>query len=515
MPLSDQGPCALAAPPRCRYQIFTLALGLLLAGCSRAALQVDQRSPSSLASVTVEEPLADWHHLQFVLTKVEAGAPPSLSIRLTPRELPITAAVKPGRYQVDLSFFAENGTVLFASELCPDHLRQNQFDLKPGPNRLSLPICAKAAGEVPRATPANRPEADATVAIEPKPVNVPASASTSPLPQAPATVPNEATPGPLPPVTTPLGPSRLLTLQDSQLLGADGQPIVLRGINLPYAYFPEESIRHTAQVKKLGFNAVRLVWCADTLLREGRCDSKDILPLSVLSRALAELRRQRLVGILNLQNATGSDDIADLEKMADYLAKPEVVSLLAPYQDMLLINIANEWQGSWNMHRNYVKGYQQVIPKLRAAGLGHVLVIDAAGYGQEFASLVKVGKELLALDKKLMLSAHMYDSFADANSASQVFKTARDQKWPFLVGEFACSHGDRGKVACEAIMEGAAKAKVGTMVWSLHGNSTELLDLNVLASWDSPELTEFGSKVVDGPYGAKATSREASMFHNL
>ncbi|MCX6129793.1 MAG: hypothetical protein NTX25_12135 [Proteobacteria bacterium] len=156
-------------------------------------------------------------------------------------------------------------------------------------------------------------------------------------------------------------------IKEGRLFDKTSHEFIMRGISNPHNYWKEKAFNVLPLLQDSKFNTVRIVWCADTLIRTGRCEPKDVFPIEELVRILQELRARAMVGVLNLQNATGSDSSADLQAMVEYLLKPEVKQVLLEYQDMLLLNIANEWYGTMDSPgsnfngANYKSGLSKAI----------------------------------------------------------------------------------------------------------------------------------------------------------
>lgn len=326
-----------------------------------------------------------------------------------------------------------------------------------------------------------------------------------------------------------------LTIQQGRLVDGNGQDFVLRGVNSPHAYFGRKALEAIPRIKELGFNSVRVVWCADTLERSGRCEGKDMQPLldrsnsekPPLADVLAALRANGLVAMLNLQNATGSNDPEHVRLLVDWLVSTEVTGLLKEYEDMLLINIANEWHGEWvtgtdsddlvnpDALNSFVGTYESAIQRLRDAGLNHVLVIDGAGYAQDFGSIPYIAQKLVN-HPNVMFSAHMYDLFNSEVRVAEVFQKVKGDEIPFVVGEFACSHfAHQPTVACEAIMKEASASGYGYMAWSYTGNSGDLAGLDMVNRSDWTTLSKFGRRIVEGEGGIAQTSKQASIFAGI
>ena len=430
-----------------------LLLCSVLHGCGPEKNNTE--NPSEIAQVVVNRvPGLDYDTFSLGLTP-KTGT----TFRLPQKSYPasngrLDVQVPAGNYTLVLALMKNQKTIA-TSTSCPVSMRIETVKLVPGPNNLDIPVC--------------------------------------------------------PPLT---GQGTTFSIADGRLLDPTGEAFVIRGVSTPHAYYFDESVAAIPRIKELGFNTVRIVWCADNLIRSGRCESKDLRPLSSLREALSRSKAARLVTVLNLQNATGSDSPDDLDKMVEYLTRSDVKEVLLEYQESLLINVANEWYGTWDRSSNYLAGYQSAVKDLRSAGLPHVLIIDARGYGQDTSSITEQGKDLIALDPNLMISAHLYDVFGRSDRVSNLFSAVRSQKIPFIVGEFGCSHGSGKRVACETIMAEASRpeAQYGYIGWSFSGNSSTLKDLDVVEASDWSTLTTWGQTLVSGTGGVRSTAKEACFF---
>jgi mannan endo-1,4-beta-mannosidase len=306
-------------------------------------------------------------------------------------------------------------------------------------------------------------------------------------------------------------------IQNGRLFDKRGNLFIARGVNNTHNYYPEEAFDSLPHIKNLGFNIVRIVWCADTVVRKGRCDLKDIHPLSALERILRRLKELKLIGILNLQNATGSSNLNDLSQLVDWYVRPEVVDLLNDYQDILLLNIANEWfpetDDPENAYRNH---YLQQIPRLRDAGLPHVLIIDARGWAQQFSSIPENYPAFQAIDQNILMSVHMFEQFSNPDKVKNDLKSARRLRIPLIIGEFNCVHYPGQPIACDTIMEESNDPSnpIGYLAWSFSGNSNPLEPLDIVQYSDWKTLSKVGHKIVNHPFGVKATAKPAELFRS-
>jgi hypothetical protein len=225
-----------------------------------------------------------------------------------------------------------------------------------------------------------------------------------------------------------------------------------------------------------------------------------------------------MVPMVELHDVTGGRDVDDPARMARYYADTEAVrDILLDYEDYLLVNIANEWDGPNNI---YVEAYTRAIEVMRGAGLNHTLVLDANGYGQNASTVIAQGQALLGIDPQhnLLFSAHMYQSFRDAQTIRDTFQGAADAQVPFIVGEFGFQHGTDNQgnpipIPIDVLVEEAERLGYGYLAWSWTGNGEGVEYLDITArSGSADELSDWGNDIVNGSNGIRATSQPASIF---
>lgn len=93
--------------------------------------------------------------------------------------------------------------------------------------------------------------------------------------------------------------------------------------------------------------------------------------LAEIQKLIKLCKDNHLIAIVEAHDATGSDNIQDLENTANYWM--EMKDALIRNEDHIILNIANEWGGAWDSS-NWAAGYQQVIPKLRNVGIKNTII---------------------------------------------------------------------------------------------------------------------------------------------
>jgi mannan endo-1,4-beta-mannosidase len=287
------------------------------------------------------------------------------------------------------------------------------------------------------------------------------------------------------------------------LYESNGQKFTMRGINVAHTWFKNESTVSLKGVSNTGANTVRLV------LSNGQKWQKD--SLSEVKRLVEEAKANQLVTILEVHDATGSDNIADLNKAVDYWL--ELKDILIGNEKYVILNVANEWAGAWNSE-NWKNGYIQAIPKIRAAGIKNTIMVDAAGWGQYPQSIIDYGTEVFQSDplKNTLFSIHMYE-YAGGNEATvkSTIDNVLNKNLSVVIGEFGAEHSN-GDVDENTIMNYSQQKGVGYLGWSWKGNNADLAYLDIAETFDGNSYTSWGETLLYHENGIKNTSKKASIF---
>lgn len=293
-------------------------------------------------------------------------------------------------------------------------------------------------------------------------------------------------------------------ISGTRLVDANGNEFIMRGVNHAHVWYKSELENALDGIAATGANCVRVVFA------DG--DQWERVTASELQSVIEECAERRLVMIAEIHDATGKDDTASLDRAVDCWI--EVKDVLNAYSDKVILNIANEWLGTWDSAKWQV-GYTAAIPKLRAAGISNTIMVDAGGWGQHGASVAEAGKAVFESDpdRNTMFSIHMYGT-AGGNSSTitQNLKGVTDQGLCVVVGEFGWNHSD-GDVDEAFIMQYCELNSIGYIAWSWKGNSGGVEYLDIARDWRGEQLSaEWGEPLVNGANGIKATSKICTIF---
>ena len=307
--------------------------------------------------------------------------------------------------------------------------------------------------------------------------------------------------------TSAVQPDSVLTEQrtgmyvdGTSLRFADGEQFVMRGVNHAHCWYTAEDETALDAIAATGANAVRIV-CANGIQWESDTGES-------IHYMIDETVGRGMVAIVEIHDGTGSDNPEVLEQIVDFWC--DNAGIFEGTQDYCILNIANEWCGSWNS-KLWRDGYVSVITRLREAGIDNVIMVDAPGWGQYGRGIDRFGLEVFNSDPQhnTMFSVHMYGlSGRTRQTIRYNLEAATKQNLCVCVGEFGYTHSD-GDVKEDFLMEYCEANDIGYLGWSWKGNSGGVEYLDIAQEWDGTALTpEWGEKLINGEFGIRNTSKQ-------
>lgn len=289
----------------------------------------------------------------------------------------------------------------------------------------------------------------------------------------------------------------------TKLYDANGNEFLMRGINHAHAWYKGEETTAIPAIAKTGANTVRVA------LGDG--DQWGYDNISTVKNIISLSEKNKLVAVLEVHDATGSDDFSKLNKAVDYWISMK--DALIGKESTVILNIVNEWYGTWDGQK-WAEGYKQAIPKLRAAGIKNTIMVDCAGWGQYPKSIADYGKDVFNSDpqKNTMFSIHMYEyAGGDANTVRTNIDNVINQNLALCIGEFGIKHTN-GDVDENTIMNYSQEKSVGYIGWSWYGNGNDWKYLNIANDWSGSSLSEWGNVLLNHKNGIKNTSKVCSVY---
>ena len=289
----------------------------------------------------------------------------------------------------------------------------------------------------------------------------------------------------------------------TSLCDANGNAFMMRGVNIAHAWFPSDTQASIKAAANLGANTVRIV------LSDGAVYNKT--SSSEISNIIEWCKSNKLVCILEVHDATGSDSTSDLNKAVDFWK--DIKDLMNNNRQYVLLNIANEWYGTWDGSA-WANGCKNAVKALRNAGIKNTIIVDCAGWGQYPDSIRDYGKDVFNADseKNTMFSIHMYEY---AGGTSTIVKNNIDNALsigvPVIIGEFGCYHTN-GDVDEMTIMSYCKSKGVGYLGWSWIGNGSDWYYLDLVKDRDGKTLTDWGNTLFNSTNGIKNTSKTCTVY---
>lgn len=292
----------------------------------------------------------------------------------------------------------------------------------------------------------------------------------------------------------------------AELRDARGAPFVMRGVNNPHIWWDATAYAALDAIAEAGANAVRVVW-------ETRGDP------ARLGEVLARVVALDMVPIVELHDVTGQDDPDALAGVVDWWIDPDVVNVLDDFRREALVNVANEWGGNTLAPTVWRDAYVAAVTRMRAAGIGHTIVVDGSGWGQDLDVILAHGAEVLAADpdRNVLFSVHMYARWNDAETIGPALDAARAAGLALIVGEFGWDfNAGINNLFCRVdaprlLAETEARG-VGWLAWSWFGNNAENAWLDLTDDGTLATLTDWGATIVEGAHGLGETARRATIY---
>jgi mannan endo-1,4-beta-mannosidase len=295
-----------------------------------------------------------------------------------------------------------------------------------------------------------------------------------------------------------------LHISGTNIVEANGQTFVMRGVNHPHVWFTGQTSSF-ANIKALGANTVRVV------LGSG----KRWGPSTDVGNVIALCKQNKLICVLEVHDTTGYGEegaAASLDEAANYWISQK--SALVGQENYVVINIGNEPIGNTNAAQ-WTAATTAAIQKLRANGFEHLLMVDGPNWGQDWQYVMRDNAQtILNADsqRNTVLSIHMYAVFNTAAAITDYLNRFRTNGWPLVVGEFGWRF-NTNEVDHETILSEANARGLGYLGWSWSGNTDPILDM--ATNFDPNQLTTWGQRIFNGANGIKPTAKEASIYSGV
>ncbi|GIF38286.1 cellulase family glycosylhydrolase [Actinoplanes xinjiangensis] len=293
-----------------------------------------------------------------------------------------------------------------------------------------------------------------------------------------------------------------LHVSGRNIVEANGSNFIMRGINHMHTWYAGQT-GSFADMKAAGANTVRVVLSGGRWTANTAADVTNVINLCKANRLICVLENHDTTGY-------GEDSAAySLDQAVDYWVG--LKSVLTGQENHVVINIGNEPIGNTNAGQ-WTAATVAAIQKMRSNGFEHLLMVDGPNWGQDWQYTMRDNAQTVLdadpLDNTV-LSIHMYAVFNTAASIRNYLDVFQNNNWPVVIGEFGWQFAP-GEVDDQTLMAEAQARGIGYLGWSWAGNTDPILDMT--NGFDAASLTTWGERIVNGPNGLKATSREATIF---
>ncbi|MEV4278155.1 cellulase family glycosylhydrolase [Actinoplanes xinjiangensis] len=301
---------------------------------------------------------------------------------------------------------------------------------------------------------------------------------------------------------TPAYAATGLHVSGRNIVEANGSTFIMRGINHMHTWYAGQT-GSFADMKAAGANTVRVVLSGGRWTANTAADVTNVINLCKANRLICVLENHDTTGY-------GEDSAAySLDQAVDYWVG--LKSVLTGQENHVVINIGNEPIGNTNAGQ-WTAATVAAIQKMRSNGFEHLLMVDGPNWGQDWQYTMRDNAQTVLdadpLDNTV-LSIHMYAVFNTAASIRNYLDVFQNNNWPLVIGEFGWQFAS-GEVDDQTLMAEAQARGIGYLGWSWAGNTDPILDMT--DGFDATSLTTWGERIVNGPNGLKATSREATIF---
>jgi mannan endo-1,4-beta-mannosidase len=299
------------------------------------------------------------------------------------------------------------------------------------------------------------------------------------------------------------------SVSGSQILDPNGNTFVFRGVNHAHAWYPDRLNQSLRDIAATGANSVRVVLANGT--QWTRTSGADV------TNIINQCKANKLVCVLEVHDSTGygeSSAATHISRATEYWLSSDIKAAITGQEDYAIVNIANEPFGNNTSASTYTSDTITAIRALRSGGLTHMLMVDAANWGQDWQNAMRdSAPTMFAADslKNTVFSVHMYEVYDTAAKVQSYMSSFQTRGLPMVVGEFGGEHGGKN-VAEDAILQYAQDMGIGYLGWSWSGNGSCCVNLDIVNNWNPASLSTWGDFLINSTNGIRATSRLATHF---
>jgi mannan endo-1,4-beta-mannosidase len=299
------------------------------------------------------------------------------------------------------------------------------------------------------------------------------------------------------------------TVNGTQVLDPNGNKFVFRGVNHAHSWYTDRLTQSLKDIAATGANSVRVVLSNGT--QWTRNNGADV------TNVINQCKANKLVCVLEVHDSTGYGESAaatPISRATEYWLSSDIKAAIIGQEDYVIVNIANEPFGNSTSAATYTADHITAIRALRNGGLPHLLMVDAANWGQDWSNAMRDNApSILAADtlKNTIFSVHMYEVYNNASIVQSYLNSFQTRGLAIIVGEFGAEHNG-SNVAEEAILQYSQDMGIGYLGWSWSGNGSCCVQLDIVNNWNATSLSTWGNYLINSTNGIRATSKLATNF---
>ncbi|UUA71990.1 cellulase family glycosylhydrolase [Cellvibrio sp. QJXJ] len=299
------------------------------------------------------------------------------------------------------------------------------------------------------------------------------------------------------------------TVNGTQVLDPNGNSFVFRGVNHAHTWYTDRLNKSLSDIAATGANSVRVVLSNGT--QWTRNNGADV------TNVINQCKVNKLVCVLEVHDSTGFGESAaatHISRATEYWLSADIKAAITGQEDYVIVNIANEPFGNSTSAATYTNDHITAIRALRAGGLTHMLMVDAANWGQDWQNAMRDNAPtILAADtlQNVVFSVHMYEVYNNAAIVQSYLNSFQTRGLAIVVGEFGAEHNGSNVVE-EAILQYAQDMGIGYLGWSWSGNGSCCVPLDIVNNWNPASLSTWGNFLINSANGIKATAKLATHF---
>ncbi|HSX52547.1 MAG TPA: cellulase family glycosylhydrolase, partial [Cellvibrio sp.] len=248
------------------------------------------------------------------------------------------------------------------------------------------------------------------------------------------------------------------TVNGTQVLDPNGNTFIFRGVNHAHTWYADRLTQSLKDIAATGANSVRVVLSNGT--QWTRNNGADV------TNVINQCKANKLVCVLEVHDSTGYGESAaatHISRATEYWLSSDIKAAITGQEDYVVVNIANEPFGNSTSATTYTNDTITAVRALRAGGLTHMLMVDAANWGQDWQNAMRDNApSILAADslKNTLFSVHMYEVYSSASIVQSYLSSFQTRGLAIVVGEFGAEHNGNN-VAEDAILQYAQDMGIG------------------------------------------------------